>query len=290
MIAPELMAAIRRIEIRSNRVVDSMVAGEYHSAFKGQGLNFAEVREYAVGDDVRQIDWNVTARSGKPHIKLFNEERELTVVIAADLSGSGDFGSVDQTKREMIAEITAVLGLAAMKNNDRVGAVLFTDQVETHIPVKKGRSHVLRLIRDVLAVTPKSKGTSLDMALRFISKTQRRSAIVFLISDFLDSGFEKALGLASVAHDVVPIVIRDPKEAALPNAGWLRLIDPETRQTVILNSGNAKVRQAYAENVAAKDQQLLRLFHRLNLLPIQVQVGQPYINPLVRFFAARGHW
>ena len=286
----ELLKKVRRIELKIKSLSKNIFSGEYHSAIKGRGMSFSEVRSYQYGDDVRNIDWNVTARSGKPHVKLFNEERELTVVIAADLSGSGDFGSVDQTKREMIAEITAVLGLAAMKNNDRVGAVLFTDQVETHIPVKKGRSHVLRLIRDVLAVTPKSKGTSLDMALRFISKTQRRSAIVFLISDFLDSGFEKALGLASVAHDVVPIVIRDPKEAALPNAGWLRLIDPETRQTVILNSGNAKVRQAYAENVAAKDQQLLRLFHRLNLLPIQVQVGQPYINPLVRFFAARGHW
>jgi len=290
MIAPDLLAAIRRIEIRSNRVVDSMLAGEYHSAFKGQGLNSAEVREYAIGDDVRQIDWNVTARVGKPHVKLFNEERELTVVIAADLSGSGDFGSVDQTKREMIAEITAVLGLAAMKNNDRIGAVLFTDQVETYIPVKKGRGHVLRLIRDVLAVSPQSKKTSLDTALRFISKTQRRSAIVFLISDFLDQGYDKSLALAAAAHDVVPIMIRDAKERALPDAGWLRLIDPETNDMVVLNSGNPKIQREYAKRAADRDHQLQKLFQRLNLIPIQVQVGESYITPLVRFFSARGHW
>jgi uncharacterized protein (DUF58 family) len=290
MIGADLLAAIRRIEIRSNRVVDSMLAGEYHSAFKGQGLNFAEVREYAVGDDIRQIDWNVTARAGKPHVKVFNEERELTVVIAADLSGSGEFGSIDQTKREVVAEITAVLGLAAMKNNDRLGAVLFTNEIESYIPVKKGRGHVLRMIRDVLALRPKSKGTSIDAVLRFILKTQKRSVIVFLISDFLDTGYEKALGLAAAAHDVVPIVIRDPNERAFPSSGLVRMVDPETGESGVINTSDPRVQRQYASRMAAHDQALQRLFQRLGMLPIQVELGQSYINSLVRFFAARGHW
>lgn len=288
MIHPDLLAAIRRIEIRSNRVVDSMVAGNYHSAFKGQGLNFAEVREYAVGDDVRQIDWNVTARVGKPHIKVFNEERELTVLIVADVSASGQFGSAVATKREVIAEIAAVLGLAAMKNNDRMGAILFSDHVETFIPIKKGRGHVLRMIRDVLAMTPASKGTSIDAALRFLLKTQKRSAIVFLISDFIDDGYEKALTLASVAHDVVPIVIQDPKESTLPALGLIQFQDPETGQTAVINSANERIRRRFEVQVAADTQLRQRLFQKLGIVPIQIQVGQSYVSPLVRFFAARG--
>jgi uncharacterized protein (DUF58 family) len=288
MIPSALLSAIRRIEIRTKRIVDSTLAGEYHSVFKGQGLNFAEVREYVMGDDVRQIDWNVTARVGKPHIKVFNEERELTVIVAADLSASGQFGSGSQTKREVIAEIAAVLGLAAMQNNDRVGAVLFSDQVESFIPVKKGRSHVLRMIRDVLALTPRHKGTSISEALRFVLKVQRRSAIVFLISDFIDDGFEKTLGLAAAQHDVVPIVIRDPRENNLPNVGIVTLTDPETGQQIYLDSGNAKVRAHFLARATARDQRLTRLFHKLNTSPIYIHLGHSYVDPLVRYFKTRG--
>ncbi|NDC82248.1 DUF58 domain-containing protein [bacterium] len=290
MIPSEIVAAIRRIEIRASRVVNSMVAGEYHSAFKGQGLNFAEVREYAIGDDVRQIDWNVTAKAGKPHIKLFNEERELTVVILADLSGSGQFGSTTFTKREVIAELTAILGLSALSNNDRVGALLFTDEIEALIPVKKGRSHVLRLVRDVLAIEPRSRRTSIDTVLRYLLRFQRRSAIVFLISDFIDSGYENALALASAQYDVVPIVVQDPGEARIPESGLIQGVDPETGQTVIINTSDSTVRNEIISRRNARHIQLTKLFQKYNLIPINVEVGKSYVDSLVRFFTARGRF
>jgi len=290
MIPSEIVAAIRRIEIRASRVVNSMVAGEYHSAFKGQGLNFAEVREYAIGDDVRQIDWNVTAKAGKPHIKLFNEERELTVVILADLSGSGQFGTTTFTKREVIAELTAILGLSALSNNDRVGALLFTDEIEALIPVKKGRSHVLRLVRDVLAIEPRSRRTSIDTVLRYLLRFQRRSAIVFLISDFIDSGYENALALASAQYDVVPIVVQDPGEARIPESGLIQGVDPETGQTVIINTSDSTVRNEIISRRNARHIQLTKLFQKYNLIPINVEVGKSYVDSLVRFFTARGRF
>ncbi len=285
----DLAATIRRIEIRSKRVVNTALAGRYHSVFKGQGVNFAEVREYAPGDDVRQIDWNVTARAKSPHIKLFHEERELSVVIAADISASGEFGTQAQLRREVVAEIAAILGLAAAQNNDRVGAVLFSDQVESFIPVRKGRGHVLRLIRDLLAVTPARPGTSIEAGLRFVLNVQRRSGIVFLISDFIDSGYERMLQLAAMQHDVVPIVLRDPLEQVLPDVGLVKMIDPETGQYVVLDSGRSDVRAAYAARAEARDQRLIRFCRQLNISPILIRLGDSYVDPLVRYFNARGN-
>lgn len=283
----DLAATIRRIEIRSKRVVNTTLAGRYHSVFKGQGVNFAEVREYAPGDDVRQIDWNVTARAKVPHIKLFHEDRELSVIIAADISASGEFGSQAQLRREVIAEITAILGLSAAYNNDRVGAVLFSDQIESFVPVRKGRGHVLRLIRDVLAVQPRQTGTSISAALRFVLQVQRRAGIVFLISDFIDAGYERMLQLAAMQHDVVPIVVRDPLEQALPDMGLVEVVDPESGRTIVLDTGRPATRAAYAAQAKARDQRLIHFCRQLNISPIFIRLGDSYVDPLVRYFNAR---
>ncbi|NBV41690.1 DUF58 domain-containing protein [bacterium] len=287
MISPTIHRAIRRIEIRSRRIVNTSLAGEYHSVFKGQGINFAEVREYSHGDDVRQIDWNVTARAGKPHVKVFNESRELTVMILADLSGSGRFGSQVQTKRELTAELVAVLGLCAARNNDRVGTMLFTDRVEHFIPPGKGRHHVLRMIRDSLAFEPKHTRTSLGTALQELFNIQKRSAIVFVVSDFLDEGFWPRFRLAAKRFDVVPIVVRDPHEYRLPKAGILALNDAETGAVHYVDSSLADVRKRFESHAIDRDNQLKSRMNEAGVTPIWVEVGQSYVEPLARYFRGR---
>src|SRR5512136_2237234 len=228
MDAVELLKKIRKIEIYTSRLVNDQLAGAYHSAFKGRGMAFSEVREYQLGDDIRLIDWNVSARFNHPYVKIFEEERELTVMLVVDVSGSGDFGSVHQLKREVAAELCAVLAFSALKNNDKVGVIFFSDVIEEFIPPKKGRSHVLRIIREVLDFRPERRGTSIAEGLRFLTGAIKKRSIVFLISDFIDEGYEDALRIAGRKHDLVGIKLFDPREAELPPVGLMRTVDAET--------------------------------------------------------------
>jgi len=232
----EIIKRVRRIEIRTNRLVNESLAGEYHSVFKGRGMEFDEVREYALGDDVRNIDWNVTSRMGHPYVKKYVEERELTVMLVVDASASGDFGTVQRTKREVAAEVCALLAFSAIRNNDRVGLLIFTDREEKYIPPRKGRNHVLRVIREVLTTRPKGKGTNLTLALESLSRGIRRRSVAFVVSDFLDAGFEKALRIANQKHDLIAIALSDPRERELPPVGILELEDAESGASMLIGA------------------------------------------------------
>ncbi len=283
----EVLRQVKLIELRTRGLVNTVFSGEYQSVFKGQGMEFAEVREYAPGDDYRTIDWNVSARMGHPYIKKYTEERELTVLFAVDLSGSAQFGTRGRFKAEVAAEIAAVIAMAAIKNNDRVGLLLFTDRIEQFVPPKKGRRHALRLIRDLLAFEPLGRGTDLSTALDYVGRVLSHSAIVFLISDFLDDGFEKSLKVISRRHDLVAITVADPREQALPDVGFLELYDAETDQRVVLDSGNRFVREQF-EYLAGEEQvQLRRLLRRLSVDQIEIQTDRSYVPPLINFFRAR---
>ncbi|MFK7770052.1 MAG: DUF58 domain-containing protein [Mariniblastus sp.] len=287
MIPRDVIRKIRRIQIRTSHKVDELLAGTWHSAFKGRGIEFEEVRPYQVGDDVRAIDWNVTARSDQPYIKLFREERELSVMLLVDLSGSQNFGTQEQTKREVVTELGATLAMSAIKNNDRVGLTLFTDDVEKSIPPRKGSRHVLRLIRELLYCQPVSSGTDVRAALDYLNRTAKRRSVVFLISDFQDDQFESALKVACRKHDLIPIVISDPREGEMPNVGLVRLRDGETGETVVLDTGSRKNRglykQLFEEQSAARDS----MFRRLNLQPIHLETGRDIVEPLRRYFHRR---
>ncbi len=288
MIAPEILAKVRRIEILTGRLVAETFAGEYLSVFKGRGMEFAEVREYAPGDDVRSIDWNVTARTGRLHIRRYSEERELTAVVACDLSGSQFFGSGQSLKKEIAAELSAILAFSALHNNDKVGLFLFTDSVEEYVPPKKGRTHVLHLIRDVLAYEPKGKGTEIASALDTINRVLKRRAILFLISDFRDAGFEKSLRLAALKHDVIPILIADPKEASLPNAGaFLRARDPESGRRFLIDASQKAGLLAYRKKEEERLSRLSAIFTQSGLDAIRINTESSYIDPVVRFFRRR---
>ncbi|MXZ03929.1 MAG: DUF58 domain-containing protein, partial [Rhodothermaceae bacterium] len=245
MIPRELFAKIRRIEIRTKGLVNNVFGGEYHSAFKGRGIEFSEVRPYQFGDDIRTIDWNVTARTGDTFVKIFEEEREQTLLLVVDISGSSDFGSRDKFKREIAAEICAILGFSAIKNNDKVGLLLFSDQVELFVPPKSGRRHVLRLIRDLFAHEPCSSGTSIQAALDHILRVIRRRSIVLLVSDFLDEGFEKPLRMVSRRHDTVAVQLQDPREKSLPSLGLVTLFEPETNREQLQDTGSRVLRKAF---------------------------------------------
>jgi uncharacterized protein (DUF58 family) len=311
MIPREILKKIRQIELRTNRIVTETLAGQYHSVFKGQGMNFDEVREYQPGDDVRAIDWNVTARMNHPFIKKFVEERELTLMLVVDVSGSGLFGSRDQSKRELAAEIASVLAFSAIRNNDKVGLILFSDEVEKFIPPRKGRSHVLRVIREVLFFEPKRRGTDLNEALEFLMRVQSHKAIAVVISDFLGSPVApKRVGekrprpqmmlLESLAqasftmlkqanrkHDLVAVQVTDPRELELPELGRLIFQDAETGEIVEVNTGDARKRKAFADRQAKEQEQLLRLFRRANIDAIQLRTDQAYGTALGRFFEKR---
>jgi len=311
MIPREILKKIRQIEIRTNRIVTETLAGQYHSVFKGQGMNFDEVREYQPGDDVRSIDWNVTARMNHPFIKKFVEERELTVMLVVDVSGSGLFGSRTQSKRELAAEIASVLAFSAIRNNDKVGLILFSDEVEKFIPPRKGRSHVLRVIREVLFFEPKRLGTDLNAALEFLMHVTRHRAVAVVISDFIGSPAEaksershrlrpQMLLLESLAqsafsmlrqanrrHDLVAVQITDRHELELPALGRLVLKDAETGEVVEIHTGDARKRAAFAERQARAQTDLVRLFRSAGIDAIQLRTDQPYTAELGRFFETR---
>jgi uncharacterized protein (DUF58 family) len=287
MIPQEVMRQIRRIQIRTNRMVNDILAGQYESVFKGQGMEFKEVREYVPGDDVRMIDWNVTARTRTPHVKLLAEERELTVMLVVDASGSGRFGSISQFKNERAAELCAVLAFSAIENNDKVGLIIFTDDVELYVPPNKGRKHVLRVIREVLFFEPKRRGTNIPAALHFLNNVTKRRAVVFLVSDYMAQGYEPALRIANRRHDVIGVVVSDPREEQLPDVGLASVRDAETGREVLVDTSDKGMRQRYAEAARQRARERQQIFQRTRVDSIFVRTDRPYINEIHRFFRMR---
>jgi uncharacterized protein (DUF58 family) len=287
MIPREMMRKIRRIQIHTSHVVDDLLAGGWHSAFKGRGIEFEEVRPYQVGDDVRSIDWNVTARAGEPFVKLFREERELSVMLLVDMSASLDFGTHQQSKRDLVTELGATLAFSAIKNNDKVGLTLFSDQIEKSLPPRKGTRYVLRIIRELLYCHPLGRGTSLRVALEHLNRTASRRSVVFLISDFQDTDYERTLRVTRRKHDVIPMVISDRREFELPKVGLLRLRDPETGNTITIDTTSRGHRQAFREAMYQRTRRREDQFRRLGLQSIQIQTGEDYIEPLQQFFHRR---
>ena len=286
-IPPEILKQVKLLELRTRGLVNSLFAGEYRSVFKGQGMEFAEVREYQAGDEVRSIDWNVTARMRRPFVKRYIEERELTVMLAVDLSGSERFGTRSRFKSELASELAAVIVMSAIRNNDRVGVLLFTDHVEHVVPPRKGRRHALRVIRDLLAFEPKGRGTDVAGATDYLIKSLSHHAIVFLVSDFLQEGLERPLKLLAQRHDLVAVTVEDPAEAELPDVGLARFVDPETRETVDVDTSDPAVRTAFAAAVDDERASRRRLFRRLAIDEIPVRTDQPVVEPLLRFFRTR---
>ena len=283
----ELIANVRRIEIRTRRTVDALTAGAYHSVFKGRGIEFDEVRGYQPEDDARLIDWNVTARFGHPFIKQFVEERELTVFLVVDISGSGDFGSTDRTKNEQAAELAALLAFSAIRNNDRVGLLLFTSRQELFVPPRKGRRHVLRLVRDLLACERTARGTDIRAGLEALMRLATRRSIVFLISDMLDTGFEEALAVAGRRHDLVALRLTDARELALPRTGWLTVEDAERGDLVRFDGASRQALTQYAESAGRRRSHQDRLFLRAGVDLIDIRCGEDVVRPLMEFFRRR---
>jgi uncharacterized protein (DUF58 family) len=286
-IPAEVLRQIRHIDMRTRGLVNSLFAGEYRSVFKGQGMEFAEVREYMPGDEVRSIDWNVTARMRRPFVRRYEEERELTVMLAVDLSGSERYGTERRFKSELATELAAVLALSAVRNNDRVGALLFTDQVEHVVRPRKGRRHALRLLRDVLVFEPKGRSTNVAVAADYLARLLTHKAIVFIISDFQDPDLERPLKRLALRHDVVAVTIEDPGEFALPDVGLARFVDPETGVIVERDTTDPALRQWFAERVGAEREERRRLLRRLAIDEVQVRTGEAYVEPLLRFFRSR---
>ena len=289
MLTNELMAKIRRIELRTKHLVNDSFAGEYHSVFKGRGMEFDEVRPYLPGDEIRTIDWNVTARMNQPFVKRYVESRELTVMIVVDASGSGDFGSVKRLKREVAAELAAVLSFAATNNNDRVGMLIFTDRVELYIPPRKGRRHILRLIRELLAFEPEGMGTDIGLALETVTRLCKRRGIVFLVSDFQAPAddYRQALFLASRKHDVIAIDLQDALEQEIADVGLLALEDAETGELIWVDTGDRRWRQAFSANVADHEQAKLAGFRKVGVDRIAVDTEHDYVDALDQFFQMR---
>jgi len=287
MIPSEILAHVRRIHITTRRLVSDGLAGQYHSAFKGRGMEFDEVREYQPGDDIRSIDWNVTARTGQAHIKKFVEERELTVMLIFDASRSGIFGSDQKNKREIAAELGAVLAFSAIENNDKVGLIIFTDQIEKYIPPKKGKKHVLRVIREILYFEAHHYGTRIEESLRFLGQVIKRKSVCFLISDFLDQGYAKQLEIANKRHDIIAIAIRDRREEELPAIGLMELQDAETAQRVVVDTFDPEVRRqfkAHSQKLIEKRSRMFRS-HRIDF--IDIISCESYLQPLIKFFHMR---
>jgi len=283
----ELLKKVRTIEIRTRGFVNQIFSGEYHSVFKGRGMAFSEVREYQFGDDIRSIDWNVSARFNHPFVKVFEEERELTVILLVDVSGSGDFGTVRQLKRDTAAELCAVLAFSALKNNDKVGVIFFSDVIEKFIPPKKGRSHVLRILREVIDFEPGRRGTNIAEGLRFLTGAIKKRSIVFLISDFLDESYGDALRIAGKKHDLVGIKLYDPREEELPPVGLMRSVDAESGETRWVDTDNRKVREAYARWWKSAEETRKKIFRRSGLDEINIRTDQSYVTPLMMFFRMR---
>ena len=287
MIPKELAKKIRYLQIRTSKAVNDVLAGQYESVFKGRGMEFDEVREYQPGDDIRTIDWNVTARVGHPYVKRFVEERELTVIFLVDLSASGAFGSVKQTKNEVAAELCALLAFAAIKNNDKVGLIVFTDRVEMFIPPKKGVSHVLRVIRELLYFKPQQVQTDIAEGLDYLGRVTSKRSVIFLISDFQGEGFEKPMRVLGRKHDLVAVTITDPREIRLPNIGLLELEDAETGEIILVDTSSARIRKRFEKLGFEQTQQLKELFTSMGIDQITISTGKDYVRDLVRFFLAR---
>jgi len=291
----EILKKVRQIEVRTKRLVNDSLAGSYQSVFKGRGMNFDEVREYVPGDDIRSIDWNVTARTGIPHIKKFTEERELTIMLMIDISGSGDFGSVQSSKRELMAEIGSVLAFSAVRNNDKVGLVLFTDVVELYIPPKKGRGHILRLIREILYFQAQGRKTDIGAPLDFTNRVIKRKCVAFLISDFcLPGDFDAALQelrpklqISNRRHDLISVIVSDPREFELPDVGWLTLEDAESGQQVELNTSDAEIRRQYKTMAKERQKTLQRVIRSIGIDLLDLLTNTSYLPPLLNFFKAR---
>lgn len=283
----ELLKKIRRLHIRTSHVANDFFAGHYHSAFKGQGMEFEEVREYQPGDEIRRIDWNVTARQGRPFVKRFREERELTVMLLVDVSGSQEFGTTGQLKRELAAEVGATLAFSAIKNNDKVGLIAFSDKIERYVKPDKGTRHVLRVIRDLLTVRATGRGTDVAAALDYFNRTSRRRAVCFLISDFQAASFDRQMQVAKRRHDLIPIAISDPRELALPKARFIEMVDAETGAAMTIDTSSREFRQLFEARMAAASETRQKGFKKIKAESIELVTGQSYIEPLTRFFRAR---
>lgn len=283
----ELIKKVRKIEIRTKGLVNQIFSGEYHSVFKGRGMAFSEVREYQFGDDIRTIDWNVSARFNHPYVKVYEEERELTVMLVVDVSGSGEFGTVNQMKKDVAAELCAVLAFSALQNNDKVGVILFSDIIEKFIPPKKGRTHILRIVRELLDFQPSHRKTSLTEGLRYLTSAIKKRSIAFLISDFLDEGYDDALKIAARKHDLIGVRLFDPRESELTQVGLMRVFDAETGEAVWVDTSDRRVIDRYNRWWKDRQEQRTKLLRRCGVDGINIRIDQSYINPLMNFFRAR---
>jgi len=283
----ELLKKVRRIEIKTRGMVNQVFSGEYHSVFKGRGMEFSEVREYQFGDDIRSIDWNVSARFNHPFVKVFEEERELTVMLVVDLSRSGEFGTGKQLKNEIAAEICAVLAFSAIKNNDKVGLILFTDRIEKFVPPKKGRFHILRIIRELISFSAQGTGTNIREALEYFNHVNKKRTIAFLISDFIDEGYDKILRIISKKHDVIAVEIADPREEQIPAVGLMKLRDAETGKERWVDTANPAVRKSFERFWQTRREARRSMFVRSKVDAIPIRIDRPYIKPIVDFFQRR---
>lgn len=284
----ELLKKVRKIEIKSRGLTQQVFAGQYHSAFKGKGMTFSEVREYQYGDDIRAIDWNVTARFNHPYIKIHEEERELTVMLLIDISGSGVFGTNTQLKKDLITEVAAVLSFSAIDNNDKIGVILFSDKVEKFIPPQKGRKHILRIIRELLEFSPENSGTNISESLRYLTNAIKKRCTAFLISDFRDAAYAKSLQIANNKHDVVALHVYDRREMHLPNVGLIRLKDNETGKERWVDSSLKKVREEYAVKWNGHQEMLIDIFRKSGVDYVDLETGSDYVKPLIKLFKKRG--
>ncbi len=287
MLTKELLKQVKQIEIRTRGLVNEVFSGEYHSAFKGKGMEFAEVREYQYGDDIRSIDWNVTARYDHPYIKVFEEERELTVMLMIDMSGSLLFGSGEKTKQRIAAELSSILAFSAMKNNDKVGLILFTDQIEKFVPPRKGRSHGLRIIREILSFEPTGNKTNIKSALEYLNHTIKKKSIVFLLSDFIDDNYDKILKVVGKKHDLVGMILNDPREMSMENFGLVKFRDNETGEIRHIDTGSRKIRDWYNQKIKEYERDLRTMFVSGGIDSIRIDASRSYIKPLVDFFKLR---
>ena len=287
MIPKELVKKIRYIQIYTSKAVNDSLAGEYESVFKGRGMEFEEVRQYQIGDEIRSIDWNVTAKTGEPYVKLFVEERELTVIFMVDLSASGAFGSISKVKNEVAAEICALLAFSAVKNNDKVGLLVFTDHVEMFIPPAKGTTHVLRIVRELLNFQPEQTATDIKAAIEYLGRVIQKKSVVFLVSDFWGENFEKPMRILAKKHDLIAISITDPREVKMPKVGLIELVDAETGQQVIIDTSNALFRKEFTRLGQSRQDGLLRLFRSMNVDHVEIYNGSDYVFDLIKFFRTR---